>query len=239
LLLFYDAAGTAIGVKGHCYHIAMPRGTLSESRSDHSQRVNGLRLLQRLASSNLATFGGLRHLLISFLPSLLTALEEPRARETYSVNPVQALAAATSRGLDVVTPLFNIISSNSSAAFHEHEDALHCVTACITLVEHLCKNLGDVNDPEQHRRRQVELAVAVKSAGALANARMQLAAYHVSLTLPKGCGGCSVLLPPQHLIVTPGAGGGVNPCMVNCQTWNNLYMHMWRPQNCVCTSQMT
>jgi hypothetical protein len=174
-------------VKQHRYQVAMPRGTLNGGSSEYLQRLSGLRLLHGLATSDLAAFGGLRHSLTSFLPSLLTMLEAQRAHVTYSINPIKAVAAATSRGLDVVTPLFNSISSNSSVSFHEHDDALQCVTACITLFETVCADLGNVNDPEEHRRRQVELAVAVKSAGTctgvFAMARMQLAADTVNITL--------------------------------------------------------
>jgi hypothetical protein len=87
------------------------------------------------------------------------------------LNVSRALAAATSRGLEAVTSLFSF-SSSDTTCFLEHADALQCVTGCLILcvgftAEYLPASSShvDVHKPSEQLCKQVELAVAFKSAG--------------------------------------------------------------------------
>jgi hypothetical protein len=70
----------------------------------------------------------------------------------------------------VISPL---LSSSSSSCLQEHQHALHGVICCLTLCKSFCElypvvssGIIPVECPAEKRRRQVQLAVAVMSAGA-------------------------------------------------------------------------
>jgi hypothetical protein len=81
----------------------------------------------------------------------------------------------------VVTSLFSF-SSSDTTCLQAHADALQCVTACLTLctgftVDHLSpfSSLDGVHNLSEQFRKQVELAVAFKSAGVFVGGRVPTA----------------------------------------------------------------
>jgi hypothetical protein len=138
-----------------------------------------LRLLTKLASADLATFGRLLNELSRTFPSLYfdqdglpmyrSADLDCGLSEPPSLSASRALAAATSRGLEAVTSLFSF-SNSDTTCFLEHADALQCVTACIILCVGFTEEYSSSSHDEEHKPseqlcKQVELAVAFKSAG--------------------------------------------------------------------------
>jgi hypothetical protein len=165
-------------------------------RVDHSRPQSPLiDALADFATADLRTFGRLLlpRLLRAF-PTLfikhdgVPVFKESPSHDHSSLELNKALALASSRGLSVITPLFsssttttttNTIStttttSSSSACFREHQDALCCVMSCCTLCASFMRSYPSavgsscrtLDAAAVQMRRQVELAVAAKSAGA-------------------------------------------------------------------------
>jgi hypothetical protein len=152
------------------------------SRVDHHAPTKpALVFLSKLASANLAAFGRLLNELRRAFPNMLMPPEGPpvvalsAAYDLCRVDLHEALAAATSRGLEVITPLLN----SSSSCLLGREEALLCVLCCLSLsicatkafvmFDSSCKAL---QCPAEVRRRQVQMAVILKSAGACQPSRV-------------------------------------------------------------------
>jgi hypothetical protein len=159
----------------------MQHGTQSRRALHHVPQDPALRLLTKLADANLATFGRLLNELARTFPSLYFNKEglllyrfadyDSGLYEPPSLSMSRALAAATSRGLEVVTSLFSF-SNSDTTCFQEHADALQCVTACLVLcvgftVGYMTafSSHDEEHKPSEQLCKQVELAVAFKSAG--------------------------------------------------------------------------
>jgi hypothetical protein len=153
----------------------MQRGTQDKCAADHF--LYKARVISKLASADVATFGKLSRELARAFPTLSFPHDKPTmctisSDEDYSsLYLIKGLVAATTRGVNsVITPLF---SSTSSSCLDKQRDALMCVTSCMrlcaafmTMYQLLDSGNKAVKSPEDLRFKQVQLAVAVKSAGA-------------------------------------------------------------------------
>jgi hypothetical protein len=137
-----------------------------------------LQVLAKFASADLPAFGRLPQEVFPFFPTLYATLDGPPVynHDYWFIDLNKALAAATSRGLDNITSFFSSSSSSSSCPMiaHRHHSALFGMSCCVLLCDSIARvfltadtNFKLVECPEEIWRRQVQLAVAFKSAGVL------------------------------------------------------------------------
>ncbi|KAF6253319.1 hypothetical protein COO60DRAFT_429511 [Scenedesmus sp. NREL 46B-D3] len=178
---------------------------MQQRRLDPMSQDEVLQVLSSLASADLAALGRLYGDLARAFPTLYVTQEGP---PTFGLSPgfdytsldlVKALAAASSRGLRLITSLFGSTtsssssSSSSSSCLYQHRHVLSCVVACLTLCGSFMSlytimgsNSETVNFSPETRRKQVELAVAITSTGLLT-------------TLPAACTATACML--QQLLL--------------------------------------
>jgi hypothetical protein len=140
-----------------------------------------MRVLSELASGNLATFQSQVRALAEAFPNIMIASNGPPmvavSYDDFSIEMIKALASASSRGTQVITPLSGSGASSSTARsssttigsrLSQHQDTLMSVVLCMTLYHCYMEYYvaASMHNKQDMRRTQVELAVAAKSAGA-------------------------------------------------------------------------
>jgi hypothetical protein len=140
--------------------------------------ARALHVLVKFDTADLAALGQLGDDLERAMPWVLNETDGPpvcvvnRGMFYTSIEVISALAAATSKGLGLITPLFD--STSSSTCLPQHADALRCKIFCSSMYGgmmnsylHYGNGLMRLEPDAAMERKALQLAVTAKSTAAV------------------------------------------------------------------------
>jgi hypothetical protein len=135
----------------------------------NTERRRALHVLSKFGTADLSTLGQLLGDLERAIPRFPYKHDASPlyAMDYSSFELVSALAAATSKGLGLITPLFS--STSSSTCLPQHSDALRCLISCTSMCGSAMTKYRytEGGDMRAVTRKSVQVAVAAKSQGVL------------------------------------------------------------------------